>query len=253
MMTVSVSTFLRDNMPFDNIYSTLILSQKVKEIEKLYNSQKNEFPAQEHKAYSLGTIYTLIGFLETSINDLFHNAKENFTGQLVGIEKHIAKLSTFEEDDIYNKLAKEIRDNIKPSILRKYQYALQLMEMTFIDVKDEKLVDLITLIYIRNSFIHHYATWRECGSDTKSEYEELKGRFAENPFYQDKGNPFFPEKLLGYGFLQWSIELSIRFVIEFYNKIGLQYTFMNRLEEKLEENNPSKIKEEENVHNLFNK
>ena len=247
-MKIKSVPFLRDNMPLDNIHSALILSKKVKYIEELYNSKKTEFPTREHKAYSLGAIYTIIGFLESSINDLFYNAKDNFTDHLKGVENYIEKLSAFEKNDIYNKLKRNIQQNIKPKILRKYQYALQLMGMPFIDVKDEKLVDLITLIYIRNSFTHHYATWRECGSDAQSEYEELKGRFAENPLY-NKGNPFFPDKLLGYGFLQWSIDLSIRFVIEFYNKIGLKYTYMNRLEEKLEENGLLKTNEKESAPN----
>ena len=49
-------------------------------------------------------------------------------------------------------------------------------------------------------------------------------------------NPFFPDKLLGYGFLQWSIESSIKFVMDFYNKISLEYDFIKKLNNILIEN-----------------
>jgi hypothetical protein len=178
--------------------------------------------------------------LEASINDLYANAKDNFKDQMKGIEDKIAILATYDKTKKYNELKKEVWEYSKTNIIRKYQFVLQLLEKPFIESNNEKLVDLISLIYIRNSFTHHFATWRNCGSESKTEYDALKNRFEENPYYKDKGNPFFPAKLLGYGFLQWSIDLSIRFVKDFYNMIGLQYFFLNRLEEKLEENSLSK-------------
>ena len=247
MLTTSVSFALRDNMPLDNINAALFISKKVKEIEELYIPKQNEFPSQEHKSYCLSVLYTVVGFLESSINDIYANAKDNFKDQMKGIEDKITILATYEKNKENNELNHEVWEYSKTNIIRKYQFALHLLEKCAINSDDEKLVNLISLIYIRNSFTHHFATWRKCGSETQSEYDRLKNHFEENPFYKDKGNPFFPDKLLGYGFLQWSINLSIRFVIDFYNKIGLQYFFLNRLEEKLDENGLSNSKEKEST------
>ncbi len=243
MLTTSVSTALRHNMPFDNIYAALFLSTKVREIKTTYVFKKSEFPTQEHKSYCLSSLYIVVGFLESSINDLYANAKDNFKDQMKGIEDKIEILASYEKNKENDELNKDVREYSKASIIRKYQYALQLLEKSLIKSDDEKLTDLISLIYIRNSFTHHSATWRKCGSEAQSEYDTLKNRFEENPYYKDKGNPFFPDKLLGFGFLQWAIDVSIRFVIDFYNKIGLQYAFQNRLKEKLVENGLSKSKE----------
>lgn len=227
----------------DNISAALFLSKKTKEIEEEYIYKRTEFQTLEHKSYCYSTVYTVVGFLEASINDLFANALDNFKDQMIGIEDKIAILASYKKNNEYDKLKKEVREYSKTKIIRKYQFALQLLGKPFIESNNERMVDLISLIYIRNTFTHHSATWRKCGSESQSEYDILKNRFEENPYYKDKGNPFFPDKLLGYGFLNWSIDLSIRFVKEYYNMIGLQYFFLNRLDEKLEENSLSKSKE----------
>jgi len=231
-----VSFALRENLPIDNIKATLLLSQKVKEIEEQYIFQNTNDLSSAHKAYSLSSIYTLVGFLESSINDLYANAKDNVE-YLKGIEKHIEKLASFDWRIFRNKLDKQINDNSESNIIRKYQFALQLLEVPFIDPEDKTLKDIILLIKIRNYFTHHFATWIKCDSDVQSEYYILKNRFEENPIYKGKTNPFFPDKLLGYGFLQWALDLSIKFVKYFYDIIGLQYFFIKQLESILEENN----------------
>jgi hypothetical protein len=236
MLTTSVTFFSRDNLPFDNINAALILSKKVKVIERNYIEQNNNAFTSEHKAFALSCIYTLVGFLESSINDLYANAKDNFIDQLSGIENHITKLATYNDKSYLKILDKNISKCSQSNILRKYQYALQLLGLPFLDPNNTLFIDVTSLIHIRNYFIHHFASWINCSTDNITKYGVLKGRFKENPYYYGKGNAFFPDKVVGYGLLQWGISNSIQFVLQFYDTIGLNYYFIKQLKEIYDSN-----------------
>ena len=235
-MQETVSFSERDNMPLTNISSALLLSKKVKEIEEQYISQNAKNLTSSHKAFTLSSIYTITGFLESSINDLYANAKDNIIEYLKGIETHITKLVEFDENNFNKELDKKIIKNSGSKIIQKYQYALKLLNIPLIDESNSNLSDIILIIHIRHYFIHHSAVWLKCGEDEQTKYFVLKGRFNENPMSKKSINPFFPDKLLGYGFLQWSIDSSIKFVMDFYNKISLEYDFIKKLNNILIEN-----------------
>jgi hypothetical protein len=240
MLTTTVKITIRQNIPLDHLQAALLISRLVKEIEDKFTVNEDVDKSSDHSAYSLSSIYMIVGFLESSINDLFANAKDSLVDQLKGIESHIPNLATYNEKHISKNLEREIVKNTKSKVIKKYQYALQLMNIDFYDISEPVIQDLALLISIRNHFLHHSATWLECNPVIQNEYKTFVGRIKENPFFRDKGNPYFPFKLLGYGFIQWGIDSSIKFVMDFYNKIRLEYYFMKQLESKLNENKNDK-------------
>jgi hypothetical protein len=47
----------------------------------------------------------------------------------------------------------------------------------------------------------------------------LQGKFNLNPL-TGAGNPFYPDKCLGHGCAEWAVNSSIKFVDEFFEKLG---------------------------------
>ena len=174
-MQKTVSFSGRNNMPLTNISSALLLSKKVKEIEELYISQNAKNLTSSHKAFTLSSIYTITGFLESSINDLFANAKDNIIEYLKGIETHIKKLAEFDEKSLNKELGKKTIENSGSKVIQKYQYALKLLDIPLIDERNSNLSDIVLIIHIRNYFIHHSAVWLKCGEDEQNKYFVLKG------------------------------------------------------------------------------
>ena len=85
------------------------------------------------------------------------------------------------------------------------------------------------LMHLRNTLVHYVPEWLPPISsedpDVTIEHKlekQLKGKFEVNPMFRSSGNPFFPDKCLGYGCAQWAILCSIDFVKEWYARLGYQ-------------------------------
>jgi hypothetical protein len=72
---------------------------------------------------------------------------------------------------------------------------------------------------LRNALVHYKPEWDTDLENHKKIEDRLKSRFKINPFSHDN-DAFFPKKCLGHGCAEWSVQSVIKFIQDFYNKMG---------------------------------
>ena len=105
-------------------------------------------------------------------------------------------------------------------ILKKYQFALKFAQQPIFIKNEPPYKDVGLLIRLRNELVH-YKPETLGGTDIHDLQGELETKFPINALMANSGNPFFPDKCLGYGCAKWALISSKTFADEFFNKLGL--------------------------------
>ena len=167
----------------------------------------------KHRAYVTGSVFASVTFLEAAINELFKDAADKY-------ESYVGSLN----NDVLSKLAvkwkKTEGDNKYISILKKYQLALEFAQQPAFIENDPPYKDVDLLIELRNELVH-YKPQTLGGMHIHMLEGELENKFPINALMADSGNPFFPDKCLGYGCAKWALTSSRSFADDFFNKVGV--------------------------------
>jgi len=190
------------------------LSHKV---ESAYDGKFSDELFFEHEAYVTGCIFSAFSFLEATINELFSDTAENPDG--------------------FKELDKQIRDLMaymwkrkilpRSRTLEKYQIALILAQKKTFDKKIVPYKDVDLLRELRNALVHYEPEWittilePEPEAITTQKLEKLlSGKFPLNPM-MGENESFFPKRCLGHGCAKWAVNVSVKFVDDFFEKMGL--------------------------------
>lgn len=180
-----------------------------------------------HRACVIGAILSSAAFLEAAINELFvdsveHEAKETEptptdpprpVDQLPRASRKVmAEVWPFDVD--------------RQRPLDKYQIALVLSGKPELDTSARPYQDVDALVTLRNNLVHYkprdIRAGLEPGQETEKMAKRLRDRgFAPNPFFSGSGNPFFPDKCLGYGCAKWAVESSVEFADAFFSRMSI--------------------------------
>jgi hypothetical protein len=220
---VKVSAFnsigLRTILSRRHIQCALICAKESSKIEDHYRKENTwEMNApfhQEEQAYACGAIISSIAYLESLINEFFNDCHYNID--------HIKPLGpkTIQFLDTQNKKGFKCKrkDRKQSKIFCKYQTAYSIIKNKGIDTEQGLCQNLFDLIRLRNELVHYTPEFQFEEGDPYS-LNHLQGRFSENIFMINTGNPFFPWKCLGSGCAKWAVETSIDFTDFFFNDIG---------------------------------
>lgn len=211
-----IKTYLSINL----VQAACHFSSKALEIER---KQKEE-DSVKHRAYVIGTIWTSVGLLESYINELYSDAAEqDFELMKKFGEKKIKLIGKLWE--------KGIPRTAKYSILEKYNLLIDLVDAISLNRDSSPYQDVSALIALRNSLMHYEPSWNPIENtnlkpqkDLGKLEKKLKGKFKLNPL-TGLGNPFFPDKCLGYGCSNWSISSCVEFIDTFCDRIDLKPTY----------------------------
>jgi hypothetical protein len=72
--------------------------------------------------------------------------------------------------------------------------------------------------------LHFKPEWSTGQKEHGKIADRLQGKFPESPFWAS-GNPFFPDKCLGYGCAKWATEACERFMDEFCDRMDIPSRF----------------------------
>lgn len=172
----------------------------------------------EHRAYVMNAILSSVSFLETCINEIFQDASDGQSSYIQPLNENTQQLlGTY-----WKSVMKENRrDNL--SILAKYEAALNLDKKDQF-TKGENLYQNVDLVIkLRNELIHFKpSTLSSHDVDENNFKNKLKGKFSLNVLMENSGNPFFPDKCLGYGCAKWAVEACKDFTNAFFSKLGIK-------------------------------
>lgn len=211
-----------------HIQAACLFARKCREIE----TQSNSTTAlrHEHLSYAIAAIIMTSSFLEATINELFSDCSENILsdGQAALIEK----------DSMALLWTHGVPRRASFPILAKFNKALEINFKNEFSKNSDLFKDINIITDLRNELIHfepkssisyHESKKNKESKNDKKRFLEIeytKRKIQLNPLIGE-GNPFFPEKLLGYGCISWAIKKSIEFTDEFFNRLEIEPTYQH--------------------------
>lgn len=207
----------------------------------LKNNKKNNKKvcelAEETECYSIASVVYAVMFIEAYINEIFCKAKFEKTDDCFSLLSDriiVERLANLWEIDMQTpnqskSTTYSILDDLKPTILEKYQLALTVSDKELFHTGENLYQNIKILIDLRNAIVHYKP--ERWGNDIETSngwqhnklQNKLRGKITTiNPFIEETNNPFFPDKCFGYGCAKWAVQSSVEFVKEFSTKMELK-------------------------------
>lgn len=212
------SVKIRTYFSLQHLLSVALSIKQIHNLDKKLKARYDEMNFLTYRSLCISAIFSAVSFLEAAINELFMDAYNNCTGI-------VRDLSS----DITNELSQMwelgIPRTASYNIIQKYQIALALAKKEKINIGIKPAQDINSLIKLRNALVHYEPEWIIIEDGNKinatQKFEQLlRNRFELNPFTGEK-NPFFPDKCLSLGCIEWALDSIIRFCDIFFVTMGI--------------------------------
>ena len=213
-LTLSATASVKTNFSGHHMLSAAHFARQSAIIEKNCKDGITDELRAEHRAYVTGAIIVSVASLEATINEVFISAIDNdnlFKDFDPTIPKVLAEFWTW---DIVE----------RSSILEKYRCVIAVANKEAFDRGNSPYQEVNDLIKLRNALVHYKPEWDTDLKNHKKiedrlEKRWLKTRINPNPFAHEN-DAFFPKKCLGHGCAEWAVKSSIKFIEDFYNRMG---------------------------------
>ncbi|RII35357.1 hypothetical protein D2A34_09145 [Clostridium chromiireducens] len=212
---ISVRTYFS----IQHLISTALYRKEIRELENNLNKKYNEYEFLKHRSLCTSAIFSAVSFLEALINEFFSDSYDNPEGIVRDLpSEYIDSLGQMWELGIPR--------TASYNIVEKYQIALTLCKRDKINFGCSPGQDISVLIKLRNALIHFEPEWvvtRDIINNTKDRQKLeklLMYKFQINKFTGDN-NPFFPDKCLSYGCVDWALTNVIAFTDIFFISLGI--------------------------------
>jgi hypothetical protein len=171
----------------------------------------------DHFSFVMGSVLFSVASLEAAINELFADAAESNLARLRPLDEGVVRRMGM-------MWLSGVPRTARFAVLDKYAIALALADQTPFDKGAEPWQSAAKLVKLRNALVHYEPEWvlanPATASDAHSFERDLSGRFDLNPLAAPE-NPFYPDKLLGYGCAAWSARSAMNFMDEFCRRLAL--------------------------------
>lgn len=185
---------------------------KAKEIEDQYTG--NPYFDIRHRVYVMNSILSSAAFIEAAINELFQDAADDHRTHIESLPPmNIAILS-----DYWQMTEQKNKSHI--GILDKYQLALRFCGHEPMNKGHNLYQNVDMVIKLRNTIVH-YKPESISVEDKHNLSVKLERRFPENALMKNSGNPFFPDRCLGFGCAHWAAHAVKEFADRFFSIIGV--------------------------------
>jgi hypothetical protein len=206
---VSATVSLKTNFSGHHMLSAAHFARQSAIIEKNYKDELTDELRAEHRAYVTGAIIVSVASLEATINEVFISARDN--DNLFNVFDHTTPKALTELFNIVE----------RSEILQKYQFVLIGANKEVFECGKSPYQAVYCLIKLRNVLVHYKPEW---DTDSKNPHKSIENclnikSFKTNPFSQ-ANDAFFPKKCLGHGCAEWAVKSSIKFIEEFYKRMG---------------------------------
>lgn len=209
---------VRTYFSIQHLLSVSLYRKEIKKLEKKLSKNYYEIDFLKHRSLCTSSIFSAVSFLEATINEFYSDAYDNTKGIVRDLS----------DEDICL-LAKMwglgIPRTAGYNIIEKYQIALSLCKKDKIDLGITPGQDISALIKLRNALVHYEPEWVVTkNNDQLKNYQrlekQLKYKFKLNS-YTGECNPFFPDKCLSYGCIDWAFKNIISFTDDFFISLDI--------------------------------
>lgn len=214
-MKVTVSSpnlSIRTSLTMQHVHASAHFARLSADLEKSYSGKVPQKQDTKHRAYVTGAIVSAAAFLEAVINEIYIDATER--------SQYLLKSLAPSEVEAIGAVWGDVEDK-RISTLPKYQLALALAQKKKFEEGKSFYQDVASLIDLRNALVHYKPEWDTKQKMHKKIEDRLRGKFSLNP-WSPKNAAFFPKKCLSYGCAEWAVSASIKFVNDFYSRLGVE-------------------------------
>jgi hypothetical protein len=208
----AVSISVRSYFSTYHLWSARNFATMVKEIEDNF-SGRQQFDIR-HRSYSISAILSAVAFIEAAINEVFQDAADNNSGCMrfpsTEVQKGLSIIWQHTEE----------KNKTPFSILDKYQLALSLSSNKEFETDNNPYQDISLVIKLRNMLVHFKPDSISAEEAHKFE-KKVRGRFPENKLMEGAMNPYYPDRMLGYGCAIWGVESALNLADEFFSRLGV--------------------------------
>ena len=148
--------------------------------------------------------------MEASINELFQDVVDAHESYISPLAENIRELMASH----WNLTEGQNRSAL--GVVDRYQLVLSFAGLPMFPKGEQPTQDAHLLVRLRNYLIHYKPEDVSRGDEHRLE-KQLRGKFQENRMMP--GNPFIPDRCLGVGCAQWSVNVSKDYVDQFYERI----------------------------------
>jgi hypothetical protein len=206
--SLSASIRMKRNFSEQHLRAAELFAHEARKIE----SEKREIEITEwfrHSGYVTAAVLSAVAYLEAWINELYQSA----------IDRESNILRTF--DTNLFRLFGEVWEYLeKHPTLEKYQIALLLAGKEPFATGAQPYQDADDLIELRNCLVHYKSKWVEVGKPQHLEKRLRHKNFSLNP-YIGTGGMWFPDRCLGAGCAEWSVNAARCFSDGFCDRLGI--------------------------------
>src|SRR6266699_176261 len=221
---ISARLSTRTYLSISHIFAADFFSQNCAQIEKMYHGIFSDELFNEHRSYVIEAIFSAVSFLEATINEFLADTLDHPEGEVVSNLDPTTK--TILADMWKNNVVRTF------SITNKFQVVLAVARKNLFDSAAPTYQAVDDLIELRNALVHYKPEWIESSQGTQDQKtahkfeKRLRGKFPLNPL-TSLGNPFYPDKCLSHGCAEWAVASSLKFIDEFFSKLGYSYPFVH--------------------------
>ncbi len=168
----------------------------------------------EHRAYVTNSIFSAVAFLEAAINELYQDAADDHESYIYALDPDSKRLMS----DFWQFTEGQNRTFL--GMIQKYQLALTFLRKPLFEKGQSPYQDASLVVKVRNELVH-YRPELLGGEAEHKLARQLRDKFRINKLMAESGNPWFPDKCLGYGCAQWAVESITTFADEFFARISV--------------------------------
>lgn len=180
---------------------------------------------EQRQIYVISGILCAVSFLEANINEILDAAKT-----YIYLPEARPKLEIFKkcEISVIENLA-AFKDNLsrKLGTLERYQYALMISNKKPFNNAKAPYQDVDLIFDLRNLLVHYKPEWIESFAegnsiekDMQKIEKKLRGKFGLSKSI-DEMKPFFPDRCLCYGCIDWVVKSIMIFCDDFFKRMNL--------------------------------
>jgi hypothetical protein len=153
----------------------------------------------EHRARVLSSIVASVAFLEAMINELYQDAADGHAPK----GGHITPLS-LECRQLMAELWQSTSSGML-EVIEKYERLLLFAHAPQLDRGGQVYENTRLVLRLRNAIVHFRPEDRSAEDELNKLQKGLQARgFADNALMGSSGNPWWPDKALGYGAAEWA-------------------------------------------------
>jgi hypothetical protein len=145
----------------------------------------------------LSSIVASVAFLEAMVNELYQDAADDHTppdGHITSLSASCRRLMA----DLWRST-----DGGRLGAIQKYEMLLAFADAPPLDRGGQTYESVKLVLRLRNAIIH-YRPEDVVADEAQVMEQRFRGKFDDNVLMAGSGNPWWPDKALGYGAAEWA-------------------------------------------------